>query len=291
MELINVDVDLLRALLVVAETKNFTTAGERLFRTQSAISLQIRKLEGIAGQPLLDRGKQIRLTTAGETVLSYAVRILKLNDELVRDVMPAVESVAIRIGTPDDYAQLILPNIIRDFARTNRHIEFQIVSDLSIKLAKMIDANELDIVFITKRGDISGLEHFTEPLTWVGAHGSQAALQEPLSLALSPPGCQIREVALQALGACGRRWKVSYSSNQFSTMRAAIAAGEAISVLPSRAVPRDLVRIGSEFGLPDLPGVELVIKVGPQANPTVLRLAASMSAAMRSRTASLAEAL
>jgi DNA-binding transcriptional LysR family regulator len=291
MELINVDVDLLRALMVVAETKNFTTAAERLFRTQSAISLQIRKLEGIAGQPLLDRGKQIRLTTAGETVFSYAVRILKLNDELVRDVMPVADSVSIRIGTPDDYAQLVLPNIIRDFARANRHIEFQIVSDLSIKLSKMIDANELDIVFITKRGDISGLEHFMEPLTWVGAHGSQAALRDPLSLALSPAGCQIREVALQALGACGRRWKVSYSSNQFGTMRAAIAAGEAISVLPSRAVPRDLVRIGSEFGLPDLPSVELVIKVGPQANPTVLRLAASMSAAMRSRTVSLAEAL
>jgi DNA-binding transcriptional LysR family regulator len=291
MELINVDVDLLRALMVVAETKNFTTAAERLFRTQSAISLQIRKLEEMAGQPLLDRGKQIRLTTAGETVFSYAVRILKLNDELVRDVMPVADSVSIRIGTPDDYAQLVLPNIIRDFARANRHIEFQIVSDLSIKLSKMIDANELDIVFITKRGDISGLEHFMEPLTWVGAHGSQAALRDPLSLALSPAGCQIREVALQALGGCGRRWKVSYSSNQFGTMRAAIAAGEAISVLPSRAVPRDLVRIGSEFGLPDLPSVELVIKVGPQANPTVLRLAASMSAAMRSRTVSLAEAL
>jgi DNA-binding transcriptional LysR family regulator len=205
--------------------------------------------------------------------------------------MPVADSVSIRIGTPDDYAQLVLPNIIRDFARANRHIEFQIVSDLSIKLSKMIDANELDIVFITKRGDISGLEHFMEPLTWVGAHGSQAALRDPLSLALSPAGCQIREVALQALGARGRRWKVSYSSNQFGTMRAAIAAGEAISVLPSRAVPRDLVRIGSEFGLPDLPSVELVIKVGPQANPTVLRLAASMSAAMRSRTVSLAEAL
>jgi DNA-binding transcriptional LysR family regulator len=245
MELINVDVDLLRALMVVAETKNFTTAAQRLFRTQSAISLQIRKLEEIAGQPLLDRGKQIQLTTAGETVFSYAVRILKLNDELVRDVLPAADSISIRIGTPDDYAQLVLPNIIRDFARANRHIEFQIVSDLSIKLSKMIDANELDIVFITKRGDISGLEHFMEPLTWVGGHGSQAALKDPLSLALSPPGCQIREEALLALGAFGRRWKVSYSSNQFSTMRAAIAAGEAISVLPSRAVPRDLVRIGS----------------------------------------------
>ena len=290
MELINVDVDLLRALKVVAETKNFTTAAERLFRTQSAISLQIRKLEEIAGQPLLDRGKQIRLTSAGETVFSYAVRILKLNDELVRDVLPAADSISIRIGTPGDYAQLVLPNIIRDFARANRHIEFQIVSDLSIKLSKMIDANELDIVFITKRGDISGLEHFIEPLTWVGAHGSQTALRDPLSLALSPAGCQIREVALHSLGACGRRWKVSYSSNQFSTMRAAIAAGEAISVLPSRAVPRDLVRIGSEFGLPDLPSVELVIKVGPQASPTVMRLAASMSAAMRSRNGSLAEA-
>jgi DNA-binding transcriptional LysR family regulator len=285
MQLVNVDVDLLRALSVVAETKNFTTAAERLFRTQSAISLQIKKLEVIAGQPLLDRGKHVRLTTAGETVLSYAARILKLNDELVRDVIPAADSDSIRIGTPDDYAQLILPGIIRDFARANRHIEFQIVSDLSIKLSKMIDANELDIVFVTKRDSISGLEHFLEPVTWVGGHGSQAALQDPVSLALAPAGCQIREIALQALGASGRRWKVAYSSNQFGSIRAAIAAGEAISVLPNRAVPRDLVRIGSEFGLPDLPNVELVIKVGTQASPTVMRLAASMTAAMRSRTA------
>jgi DNA-binding transcriptional LysR family regulator len=281
MGLVNVDIDLLRTLIAIGETGSFTAAGERLFRTQSAISLQVKRLEQLTGQALFDRGKEIKLTRAGEMVRSYATEILKLNDAMLRDVGTEGEEQVLKIGTPDDYAQLFLPSIIREFSRSNSNIEFQIRSDLSVNLSNLVDAGEIDIAFITWNKGISGINLVKEPLSWVSVSESLTPSEDPLPLAVFPDGCRLRDMAMAALDAKGRKWRVAYSSNQFAPLRAAISAGAAIGVLPTRAVPRDLMRVGSEYDLPELPAAELIIKLRPQAPESAHRLASAIANALR----------
>lgn len=288
MPLVNVDVDLLRTLVVISDTGSFTRAGERLLRTQSAISLQVKRLEQMVGQNLVERGKELRLTPAGEMVRAYAVQILSLNDALVQKVTEAEDPVSVRIGTPDDYAQLFLPNIIREFSRLNSQVEFQIVSDLSPRLAELVDAGDLDLAFITRSADIEAIDIVREPLAWIGDATGLAAREEPIPLALFPKGCRVRDIAVESLEAAGRPWRVAYSSNQFATLRSAIVAGEAIGVLPVRAVPSDIRMLGVEDGLPALAEAEIVVKIGAQAPSVAHRLAATIADAFRDPAAGTA---
>jgi len=281
MGLVNVDIDLLRTLIAVAEAKSFTQAGERLFRTQSAISLQIKRLEEMIGQRLFERGKEIRLTSSGKVVRSYAMEILKLNDGMLREVSHHSADVVLRIGTPDDYAQLILPGMIQEFASSNEKIEFQIVSDLSVNLARLVDLGEIDVAFLTWARGITGIHVIEERLSWVVAEGNAALALDPLPLALFPEGCRIRDLAIAALDGVGKRWRIAYSANQFAPLRETVASGAAVGVLPTRAVPKDLVRVGAKQGLPDLQSVELVIKIAPQASEIVQRFAATIASTFR----------
>ena len=266
MGLVNVDIDLLRTLIAVAEMRSFTEAGERLLRTQSAISLQIKRLEEVIGDRLIDRENGMQLTAAGEMVRSYAIDILKLNDRLVSCLDRNAGNRIIRVGTPDDYAQLFLPSIIREYSKINGNVEFQVISDLSINLARMAQEGEIDIALITRTGDMSGINLASEPLTWVAGHGFQPG-SEPIQLALFPEGCEVRRIATSSLNRSGIKWKVTCSSNQLAPIFAMISTGRAIGVLPSRTVPKDLVPIGSEFGLPHLPSADLLLKLAPQADP------------------------
>lgn len=276
MALVNVDVDLLRALVAVSQFKSFTHAAEHLFRTQSAISLQIRRLEEFVGQPVLDRGRNISLTPAGEMVYSYAVEILKLNDSLFFEIQKKNKTDVIRIGTPDDYAQLILPRLMKSFVDQNRHVEIHIISDLSINLAAMVSAGALDLALVSKTEAITGITVSQEPLCWVCSPGMEALNSHPLPLAVSPVGCIVREAAINALNADGRRWRIAYASNQFSPLRSVIVSGQAVGVLPSRAVPKEFIRIGQEYGLPDLPFVEIALVTNAQSPKIARQLAASI---------------
>ena len=191
----------------------------------------------------------------------------------VRETASSQTLASIRLGAPDDYASLLLPNVIRDFAVRNSGVEFQIVSDLSTELAKMVDCRNLDIAFVTRSEDGSGVTAVHEPLEWVASPGMFRDKDEPVPLALFPQGCSVREAATQALDRAGVRWRIAYSSNQFEPLRAAIVGGEAIGVLPRRAVSSDLTMIGREQGLPDIGSVEIVVKVSDGAPGIVQDLA------------------
>ncbi len=278
MGLINIDIDLLRTFIAINETGSFTQAGERLFRTQSAISLQMKRLEQLVGQPVCERGKEIKLTPAGEVIRHYATQILRLNDSLLRDIAQPEAPSVIRVGTPDDYAQFILPSLVSSFSRTNHNVELQVVSDLSKNLVLMADKEELDIALVTWAPDILGANdvtkgfRWTEELSWVTAPEASASLREPVPLAVSPQGCHIRELGIGALNAAGRRWRVAVTSNQFGPLRAAILAGEAVGILPTRAIPPDLSRVGDESSLPPLPRAELAVKLSQHASIHAHRL-------------------
>lgn len=265
MGLVNIDIDLLRTLIVVSDTGNFTKAGERLLRSQSAISLQVKRLEEFVGERLVDRDNEMRLTTAGEMVRSYASDILKLNDQLVSTLETVSSNRVVKIGTPDDYAQLFLPSVIREYTKINGNIEFQVISDLSINLASMVQDGEIDLALITRTGDIKGINLTTEPLSWVAKYGFETD-NGPIPLALFPEGCEVRRLATSSLNKAGLKWSIVCSSGQLAPIAAMISTGKAIGVLPTRAVPKDFVRIGNEFGLPHLPNADLLLKLAPQAD-------------------------
>ncbi|GGX65275.1 LysR family transcriptional regulator [Tateyamaria omphalii] len=265
MSLVNIDIDLLRTLIVVADTGNFTKAGERLLRTQSAISLQIKRLEEFVGERLVNRENDMQLTAAGEMVRSYAIDILNLNDQLVSSLETASNNRVIKIGTPDDYAQLFLPSVIREYSKINGNVEFQVISDLSINLARMVQDGEIDLALITRTGDMHGINLTAEPLCWVAKYGYEPD-NDPIPLALFPEGCEVRRLATSSLNKSGLKWNIVCSSNQLAPIFAMISTGSAIGVLPSRAVPKDFIRIGNEFGLPHLPNADLLLKLAPQAD-------------------------
>ena len=275
MALENIDMDLLRTLVVVYETRSFTKAAQKLFRSQSAISLKIKKLEVLIGQPLLfRRPKDIGLTSAGKIVYLYATEMLKLNDELIVATKDHSSDFLIRFGAPDDYVQLYLPNIAEYFSESGYEVE--IVNDLSINLAQMVDDGSLDLALVTWSPGMNALHVSTQSLSWVSSPDFIYDESYPLPLALFPKGCFIRDNAVNLLERSGINCRVAFSSIQFSPLFAAIAAGHALGVLPSNAIPPGL-KCYSLHGLPALPDVEIVIKLGAGVHPEVNQFASSLA--------------
>ncbi len=279
MNLVNIDIDLLRTLVDIAETRNFTTTGDNLLRTQSAISLQIKRLEEVVGQHLLSRGrgKEIRLTPAGELVRGYAQRILRLNDEMLVNLNEGENSSVIRMGMPDDYANLILPEVIRHFSRLNHSIEFELISDSSMRLSKMVDQKMLDVAFMTRSTDVTGFSIGKEEIAWVAAHDIDLENFNTIPLAVFPSGCSVRESAIKALERAGKPWRIFISSNQFEPLRAAILSGRAIGVLPRRARCIGMRHVDKDLHLPEVVPVELVVKVSEEVPDFVNQLAGCLA--------------
>jgi len=262
MSLINIDIDLLRTLIVIVERQSFTAAGEQLLRSQSAISLQMKRLEDVLGKKVLDRGsgQGMALTSYGQLVYQYAREILELNDAMIREIAHQKEPKVLRLGVPDDYAELILPGIVERLSRVEDHLEIQIVADLSTTLDVMIDNGELDMAIMTQDKELDGLGLCEERLTWVGRNREVIKRGDPLTLALFPDGCGVRSNALKALRKSNLEWHIGFSSKSFSILKATMLTQGAIGVLPRRAVPRDLVPLGRDEGLPALDDSRLIMR-------------------------------
>jgi DNA-binding transcriptional LysR family regulator len=271
----NVPTDLLRAFVTVAETQNFTRAGEVLFRTQAAVSMQIRRLEEQLSSALFERDSRgTSLTDQGKFLLSYAKRILQLNDELLESLELGRAARLIRFGAPDDYATLLLPKVLRIFSETFPAIQVEIVCAPSIDLLQEMKQQHLDLVLtVTRPSPV--LKGFTsrQPLFWVGAADDAAHKQDPLPLALFPHGCACRELALEALGAAGRPWNVVLTSSANSAIIGAVMAGMAVTAMESCLIGPGLRRLSQEDGVPPLGEVEIALHFEPDAPKAVETLA------------------
>lgn len=271
----NVPTDLLRAFVTVAETQNFTRAGEVLFRTQAAVSMQIRRLEKQLGSALFERDSRgTSLTNQGKFLLSYAKRILQLNDELLESLELGRAARLIRFGAPDDYATVLLPKVLRIFAETFPAVQVDIVCAPSIDLLQEMKQQHLDLVLTVSRPS-PVLKGFTsrQPLFWVGAADDDAHKQDPLPLALFPHGCACRELALEALGSAGRRCNVVLTSTANSAIIGAVMAGMAVTAMESCLIGPGLRRLSQEDGVPPLGEVEIRLHFEPDAPKAVQTLA------------------
>ena len=192
------DIDQLRTFTAIAETGSFTKAADEVHKTQSAVSMQMKRLEERIGKPVFERdGRQSRLTADGQRLLEYARRILQINNEAVSAFAEPELTGSIRLGLPDDYADRLLPRVLAAFARSHPGIEIDVLCEPSTCIFKRIEEGRLDLGIVT-HGDCGGLGEIfrREPLYWVASEQHCAEKIEPLPLALGQQTCTWRREAL-----------------------------------------------------------------------------------------------
>jgi DNA-binding transcriptional LysR family regulator len=273
------DLELLRSFVSVIDAGGFTRAGERIHRTQSTVSQQIRRLEESFGRPLLIRkGKHVAPTEEGERLLAYARRILALAEE-ARDVVarPTPDGL-VRLGVPEDFAAYRLAQVLSKFVRSRPGLRLDVRCDLSVRLRRDLARGEFDLALVKRDvGDESeggAVAAWTERLRWVTSSRFPVDVKrDPLPLAVFEQGCLYRKRAIHAIEATGRTWRVAYSSPNLAGIQAAVSAGLGISILSHVAVLADHRVLGPKDGFPKLANTEMALIVHPDASPATRRLA------------------
>lgn len=283
MKFTNIDIDLLRALVFVSNAQGFTKAAQQLFRTQSAISLQIKKLEQFTNAQLLERGKVIRLTPAGLKVYEYAVKILDLNDDLVRLFNFDISLYELKISLPEYHDPHLIKTLLGNHRVTSTHFDF--LSLYSDQAAKLIGQHQLDMAFILHTELPGGIEIVKIPLSWVSATGSAIYQGNAIALVLPPEGSFIRLIAQQALSEPALPSTIICSASERNTLTDVMSAGKGVGVMPSHAVPEELHIIVDER-LPPLPIARLFIKLPEHADMRVLQLASTLADAYHAQARS-----
>jgi len=281
------DLALLQAFSAVVDSGSFTRAAQYLCRTQSAVSMQLRKLEDLTGHQLLHRdSRNIKLTEEGEVLLGYARRMIRLNEEaLVALDQPHAQG-HVRLGMPDDYAHQFLPGVLAHFAHAYPRVQLEVIGALSGDLLNRVEAGELDVALITRqpkrrRGQVLRTEH----LVWTGSRQHLAYEASPLPLALFPEGCVFREHALAALDAAQIPWRIAYTSQSFAGGKLAVSGGLALTVVAQSMVPPEWRVLGAEHALPRLPEIEIALHRAPGTlSPAVALLEAQLVAAVQTET-------
>lgn len=268
----DLDIDLLRTFLAVAETRSFTKAAHCVFRTPSAVSMQIKKLEEVLQRPLFIRdSRSVHLTGDGEALTGFARRILALNEEAVRHFRsPPIEGV-VRIGAPDDFGTRRLPAILARFAQTHSAVQVDVTMEASKRLLALMNRGELDLTLITLGEDerpADGVEIVArEKLVWAGLTGGCAHRRDPIPLALADFDCSWRVAAFAALENSGLAYRVAYTSPHWAGQRAAILADLAIAPFPVSLIEVPLRRLDERHGLPPIGGYQMGLKRGPSPGP------------------------
>lgn len=255
----NLELDLLRAFVTVADTGGFTRAAALLGRTQPAVSLQIRRLEDQLRCPLFMRGgKGVGLTTEGAALLPQARRLLRLNDEILSTLGEGDLEGEVRFGAPEDIATIHLPAILGAFARGHPRIKLSVTCDYTANLLDQLSRGLLDLALIKREpvGPELGVRVWREPLIWVALDPSLAEAR-PLPLIIAPAPDIYRKRALAALQAQDIPFRAAFTSPSLAGQMAALRAGLGVGVLPAAMAPRDLVVVGDP--LPPLSDSEIAL--------------------------------
>lgn len=249
----NLDMTALRAFATVGEVGSVTRAAGLLHLTQSAVSMQIRRLEEALGRDLFDRaGRGVTLTADGEQLLGYARRMLTLNDEVwVRFTDAAFEG-EIVLGVPNDVVYPALPPVLKRFHAEYPRMKVTLVSSYTRRLKEMFGRGDADVILTTEREvDLGGQTLRSLPMVWAGAPGGQAWRQRPLRLAFETSN--IFRVGVEAaLDRAGIAWEMAVTSEMSRTIEVSCAADLAVHALLEGTVPATLVEIDHGGALPEI---------------------------------------
>lgn len=272
------DLDLLKTLASVVDSGSFSMAAHRLGRSQSAVSMQIQKLEATLDRTLLHRGPRlVTATPAGSDLLAYARRLLRISDEAVASLTSPGETGLVRLGIPEDYAMALLPPILERFAREHPRVTVELSCASTTSLAVEVKAGSLDLAIVTRFAEFPATVLRREPMVWAGSHRHPVWENDPLPIALFQT-CAARANILRALAEAERRFACSYSSASLTGMTAIVQAGLAIAGLARCSVPTSLQILDESSGLPPLADLEIGLLVGGNGAACVQRLQETIKA-------------
>ena len=261
---VHLDLDLLRTFVAIVDAGGFTSAAPQVHRTQSAVSMQVRRLEVALDRTLFQReGRGVRLTPDGEALLGYARRLLKLHDEALAVLSRPDLTGLVRLGTPDDYVGRFLPDILVRFARAFPRVQVEVHCEPSVNLRRLLADDRLDLALITSTpGAETGEVLRREPTVWATAERHLAHEDDPLPLALFQSGCPFRDWALAGLQERGRPYRIAYTSASLTGILAAVTAGLAVTVLSRSILPAEVRPLRAEEGFPPLPPASITLHRG-----------------------------
>jgi DNA-binding transcriptional LysR family regulator len=264
------DLRLLQAFILLVETGSFSETSRRVGRTQPAVSLQMSRLEGATGAKLFTNvGRKLVLTPDGELLLGYARTILHLQEEVRARLSAQKLSGQVILGTPDLYAAYLLPSLLSEFRSAFPNIELEVRCALSSKLMAALQRDEIDLALVTgmpafKEGELVA----QEPLVWVSSDARSLHEENPVPLAMLPPGNIFRDLALAGLDRVGRQWRLACVSESIGGLQAAVFGGIAVSVVAKSSVLPGMRQLGRSESFPILPKVDLVLyRAGGRLNP------------------------
>ncbi|MBN9346516.1 MAG: LysR family transcriptional regulator [Devosia sp.] len=254
------DLDQLQSFCAIADCGSFTEAARRVNKTQSAVSMQIKRLEERLGHALLSRdGRSVSLTQHGEALYSRARKMLKINAE-VMDLFDDQEMAgAIRFGVPDDYAVRLLPVILSSFQKTHPRIIIDVRCAASEELLAGMRQGRYDLICFTQGTNREYGELFrTEKMFWVAAQGGQALHMDPLPIA-GGQACCWKDNAIEVLDRLGRDYRVAYTSSNALAIASAVLTDLAIGFLPESALQPGMLAIAEDKNLPRLRDAEIAL--------------------------------
>lgn len=250
----HLDVDQLKTFLAIADTGSFTRAAEEVNKTQSAVSMQMKRLEDQLNRPLFSKdGRGTKFTRDGDKLIDYARRIVALSDEAMSAFTKPDITGTVRFGTPDDYAEFFLPVILARFARTHPQITVDVECVPSAQLMERTARGEIDIAVVTFgcKGEPSNIIR-QEELIWATSARHAVHEQPVLPIAVAPGGCDWRKMMTDALDAQGRPYRVAYASPNASTINISVLQGLAVAVMPEICMRPGMRTLTEAEGFPKL---------------------------------------
>ena len=282
------ELDVLRTFVAIVETGSFAAAAEAVFRTPSAVSMQIKKLEEMLGRPVLERdSRSVRLTREGEILLEHARRILALNREVMANFITPEIAGVVRLGAPDDVAERFLPDMLRRFAESHPSITVNVIVENTNHLIDRVRQKNIDLALITCGSGFTGDGEaeilFNEKLAWATVRGGVAAEREPLPVSVWEECCLWRQAGIEGLEKIGKPYRIAFQSAYISGQRAAILADLAVAPIPVSAMTDPIVKADPKYGLPELPDCALGLIMVKDATAPVLAAADHLRASFAMR--------
>ena len=255
----NLSLDSLRTLVLTQDLGSFGRAAERLLRSPSAISLQMKRLQEEVGVPLFRKqGRKTLLTEQGEIALRYARRVLELNDEMIDTLRGSSLAGVVRIGFGQDFMSNVLPMVIARFNALYPLVKLEVTVDVGQMLLQAIDSGDLDLALTLGGAQKKTAQLLSElPLHWIASPGFRDRIRQPLPLALFSPPCGCQTPGLEALERAGRTWRVAMTSPSLTGLWAAVSAGLGLTTRADLGLPADVQTI--DLGLPPLGNIPITL--------------------------------
>jgi len=255
------DIDLLRAYIAVVDTGSLTRAARQVFRTQAALSMQMKRLEEQTGCSLFFKeGRNLELTQEGKQLVSYARRLLALHDEALGQLRTESALPPLRIGSPDDYAQHLLPLVADAIQARHPDLQLQLTCASTSKLRPLLDEGALDLAILTRAVDNDeGHLLMHDRGIWIQHPDFDPRRHECLPLVLYEADCKFHSSALDGLNKAHRAYRIKALSGSAGALMALVRQGQTLTAAASASLPPDLTEVDPALDLPPLPAIDIVL--------------------------------